>query len=287
MNRFTIRLTCGLLAAAMAATSAPAMDTGASDDLKRQINVAGKQRMLSQRMARAVCFSAMEVLPASQNMISTKARDAFATALTGLRNGDANLDLPAERNEEVLHRLSAVDALWPAYRDALLAAEADRSALPGIVGQSTQMLKAANDVVMALESTVKIEGSLADLSRAINVAGRQRMLTQRAAKEFCLYAAGVDAAQQRAALQATVDLFDRSLEGLMQGSDDMGLIAAPDEMLMLQFEHVGQLWEPMRELFQAAIDGGAVGPQELKQVAAHIDQVLKAADEAVWFYENL
>lgn len=287
MNKFIIRVSCAMVAAVALTTAGSAMDAGQNDGIKRQINVAGKQRMLSQRMARASCFVSLGILPASQDLILTKARTAFDIALTGLRKGDQNLGLPPEHDPEVLARLDAVAKLWPAYRRSLIEAETDPAQLDEVARQSLPLLAAANDVVQALENTLLIQGALADLSRAINVAGRQRMLTQRAAKEFCLYAAGIDPERQRRALQATVGLFDRSLNGLLHGDAELGLIPAPDETVLMQFEHVGALWGPMRELFDRAIAGQDVTEEDLRQVAAHIDLVLKAADEAVWFYENL
>ncbi len=255
-------------------------------DLKRKINVAGTQRMLSQRMAKAACFRSLGVGGADHVEVLANARTRFARALAGLRDGDTSLGTQPEDNPAVLAALDDVTARWQTYEAALDHAHEDRDALVLVAADSLPVLKASNDVVLALEASNVQDGVSQELARLINVSGRQRMLTQKAAKEFCLIAAGIDAEAQRMSLAQTVALFDRSLAGLLAGDDDMGLIGAPDDLIFLQLEHVGDLWGPLRSQFMRVVDGANPGPTALFTVSANIDTVLKAADEAVWLYEN-
>lgn len=284
MSRFAMWLGCAGLSIVLAAVSVQAAEV--APDLKRKINIAGKQRMLSQRMARAACLASQGVMVAKQNQIWEEANAAFAKALAGLRSGDEDLMIRTEAHPQVLEALSSVDRVWPGYAASLDRARGDVASLPEVAMRSLSVLKAANDVVVALEGSTDGTGVSQELARLINVAGRQRMLTQRAAKEYCLIAAGIEPEMQREALAATVALFDRSLEGLRRGDDEMGLLAAPDEVIEMQLEYVADLWTPLRAQFQKAIDGLPPSPTGLGMVAANIDSVLSAANEAVWLYEN-
>ena len=51
----------------------------------------------------------------------------------------------------------------------------------------------------------------ANYNRVINLAGKQRMLTQKMTKEFLLFALEVDQAKNLRSLRATRNLFDRTL----------------------------------------------------------------------------
>ena len=61
-----------------------------------------------------------------------------------------------------------------------------------------------------------------DYSRVINLAGKQRMLTQKMSKEVGLVALEVDTAANLGNLKATHDLFDKTLKGLRNGDDSLG-----------------------------------------------------------------
>ena len=54
----------------------------------------------------------------------------------------------------------------------------------------------------------------ANYNRAINLAGKQRMLTQKMSKEFLLIGLQIDQAKNLRRLRATRNLFDRTLTGL-------------------------------------------------------------------------
>ncbi len=73
----------------------------------------------------------------------------------------------------------------------------------------------------------------------INVAGRQRMLSQKIAKEALLVGNGQGA--MRDSLKATIALFENSHHGLMKGDDAMGLPTTTDPAAQSQMTVVDQL----------------------------------------------
>jgi methyl-accepting chemotaxis protein len=84
----------------------------------------------------------------------------------------------------------------------------------------------------------------------INLAGRQRMLTQKMTKEVMFIASGLNV---RDDVKATKQLFDRTLNGLINGDSKLGLPAAKTDGILAQLHKVDGLWGK----FQSAIDGAA------------------------------
>ena len=201
-----------------------------------KVNVSGKQRMLSQRMARAVCFETLGIQPARHQTMGRYAKREFELALEGLYEGDWMLGTRPEDDQIVQEKLAFVQGIWGPYRFALDAARKESSALQRVADQSVPVLKASHAVVMALveSGTRAFAPGEREITNLVNISGRQRMLTQRAAKEFCFVVAGVNVEENAESLRATIDLFDSSLYALQNGDRSQGLLPPPDQLVRHQ-----------------------------------------------------
>ena len=104
-------------------------------DLNSAINKAGRQRMLSQRMAQFYLANACNVDSAASQREMVKARDEFIPALALLRNAP-------EATPDIKQTLVLADAQWMFFDNALKA----RIASP----------KAASDVFVASENLLQV-----------------------------------------------------------------------------------------------------------------------------------
>lgn len=94
----------------------------------------------------------------------------------------------------------------------------------GLKSVASQFLAAFLIICLLAGSTVTtLYLSLSASADTINMAGRQRMLSQKMAKEAMMVAQGVE---QRAVLEKTINLFASSHEKLLRGDSSAG-IAAP------------------------------------------------------------
>ncbi|WP_425050359.1 type IV pili methyl-accepting chemotaxis transducer N-terminal domain-containing protein [Psychromarinibacter sp. S121] len=271
----------------LAGLGQPALAIGDSVDAKRKINIAGAQRMLSQRIAGKVCLAAQGIEVEKNADLARAAADRFGTALAGLRLGDADLGIAAEGDTSVLIALAGADTLWKDYLSAMEVTLETPATLGQVSEKALPMLLATHKVVVALE-TMNADTSVDPfLARALNVSGRQRMLTQRALAEACLMSAGYDAPLNAASLKATIALFDDSQVGLIDGNGALGLDPAPTPELKAQLEKVAGLWVPMREILTKAANGTPLSAEELGALSANLDTVLKEANVAVGMYEAL
>jgi len=128
--------------------------------------------------------------------------------------------------------------------------------------------------------------------RAINLAGRQRMLSQKMTKEaFILHssASEADRPAQIADLDKTVALFDSTLKGLLAGDANQQLIAVQDEATRQKLLDVQGRWQE----FSAAIKAFTASPKDSPEQQAALTTIrtknvplLKTMDEAVSLYEK-
>ncbi len=82
---------------------------------------------------------------------------------------------------------------------------------------------------------------------AVNIAGRQRMLTQKLVKQL-LQGDFVGA-------QATIELFTKSLKALKHGSKELNLEAVNDPRIIAQIQRVEELWQQLREHLEPILAG--------------------------------
>jgi len=117
---------------------------------------------------------------------------------------------------------------------------------------------------------------------SINMAGRQRMLSQRVAKESLLVTQGEEL---RTTANKTISLFERSHKQLLQGNPELGIEAAVNPEVRSQLAKVDQHWRKYVIILTEFMDS-----REKKHLAAIKTQsmiVLKEMDQAVKIMENL
>lgn len=138
------------------------------------------------------------------------------------------------------------------------------------------MLSYALIFVLAAVSAVALYMSMAINPQTINEAGRQRMLSQRMAKEALLVAAGIE---QKAALEKTIALFESSHERIVNGNRESGMNALTDKTILQQMSHVESLWKAYKTLILKHVDTGS--DDTLKQIKEQSPVILKEMNKAV------
>ncbi|MEM7499166.1 MAG: type IV pili methyl-accepting chemotaxis transducer N-terminal domain-containing protein [Pseudomonadota bacterium] len=277
----------GLATPAFASLS-PAID--ATADATRRINIAGRQRMLTQRMAKAVGFARLGI---ETEMHLDQARDAhalFERSLRGLRYGDPELGLMSEKNSKVRDGLGVVSSLWFDYGSAVANSVAKRRVddtdFETIVSQNLTILKEMNRTVGYIERAYGGSEIPLHLAVAINIAGRQRMFTQKMSKEVSMIAAGHAPDETRAALAETVTLFDNSLDALRNGMPMVGIQKPKTQEVNDQLARVAELWSALKPEVDGIATGGALTDATLVKVAEANNPLLVEMNKAVYLYEN-
>jgi len=135
------------------------------------INKSGRQRMLSQRLAKSYMQIGQSVDPERSRKVLDVSLALFDRQLAELK-GFA----PTPENKAVLDDLSAA---WKKYKDVLVRRAPNREDAKSILVINEEVL------AMAQAATVQLEKlSATPTGRLVNMAGRERMLSQRMAKFY-------------------------------------------------------------------------------------------------------
>lgn len=282
---FILTLLFALLAFAPAAPAANPEPITARQDAVRKINLSGRQRMLSQRIAQAACHAEMGVDRDANLRILAEATGLYHSTLQALRNGSDEMGILPEKDPSVIAALDAVGEIWPAFRDATEGVRlSDTGALDAIARTNTALLARSNDVVQALVASRGDAVVAADLAQTIDVAGRQRMLSQRIAKGACFVARGIDGAA--AELIDSIALFEASHAALLGGDADRGIVAAPFDELLAQLMIVDAGWADLRDAARRASGGQALSTADLSVLSKGLSDLLREMNTAVGMYES-
>ncbi len=255
----------GLVAAAAAlALILPAASASAAAELSvaSAINKAGRQRMLSQRIAKAYCQAALGVLPETSARILEESIALFEGQLAELN--------AAAPTKQIRASVAALAKPWHLYRAAASGAPA-REACPKLSAQSDEVLAAAHRLTVELQ-----DFSGTQVGRLVNIAGRQRMLSQRLAKLYMVRAAGPDSPSLREEMDSARNEFAGAL-GVLQ--------AAPENTpaLRRELDSVALQWE----WFQGALSQETGLASYRLVVADASESILRSMETVTRLYEEL
>lgn len=274
---------CLLLAVAVCAP-AVADQADAARVASERINIAGRQRMLSQRMAKAVCFFLSGTDAARQHDIAFAAADEFDAQLQVLLNGSDALGFAPEAAPDARDALMDVVGLsQPFTASVRQLASGDTHAIPMryVIERNGPTLARMNDAVGMIARSGG-QGQLdAEKATTINLAGRQRMLSQKIAKAACMIGVRLDHANSIEELRAAMRLFDQTLQGLLVGDDSAGLLPPPNVEIALQLRKVERHWRGVLPILRTAVETGQIGEAEMATLARDLDVVLFEMNRAV------
>ena len=276
------------LSAQMAVITKSAL-SATSKQMAVKLNLAGKQRMLTQKMVKEALLISLKVNPDDNNKKLQASADLFEKTLVGLQQGDESLGLTKTNYQDVLAQLNKVTALWDAFKPSIekVIADGDNSeALRLLAQQNVPLLNEMDKAVSLYEDLGDKESSeayLNDLAVVINLSGKQRMLSQKMLKEALLVAQNIDKAENEKNLQATMQLFDQTLQGLLKGDESLNLVETKDEAILEQLAVVQGHWDTFKPLMEK-LDNSV---EALQQVSEMNLVLLNDMDKAVKMYEEL
>ena len=252
-------------------------------ELAHSIDLAGKQRMLTQKMTKEAFLIRSQI--DTQNNIKklTESSSLFDKTLKGLMSGDSSLKLVAIDDPNIKKQLEVVQKLWePFYQHIknIINKKADDKSYSYIESNNLKLLQEMNKAVSLYSSQDKSNGSFA-LANDINLAGKQRMLTQKMAKDLLFIHNNFKKEAYLKDFQASRQLFTRTLKGLFNGDSELHLKGTKLPMITKRLKVVKKLWEEEQALLDAAQKG-----TKLKEAIDALDTTLVKMNEAVQSYTN-
>lgn len=256
-----------------------------SHDYAVTINLAGKQRMLTQKMSKEILFIAKGFEAGKYRNTLKKTANIFDATLDGLIKG--NKQLKATDNKEIQAQLGKVKDLWKKFNSIVQnVVDGGKPDLEKVASQNIPLLKNMNAAVqMYAKEAKQVTGKAT--GKVINLAGKQRMLTQKMSKEMLFVALGHDTANYTAALKNTASLFDKTLKGLKSGEKDLGLPATSDAGILVQLDEVASIWEKLKAVVGNVTTAGAANDDDIKKMSELNIPLLKKMNKAVKMYEKI
>lgn len=250
------------------------------------LNLAGKQRMLTQKISNNVLHISNELQLLEQDVVE------FDKIINGLLNGDPELKLVKTENPEIIKQLNQTSELWQSFRNnvnAFLAGDHSPERVEEIAQQNIPVMENMNLAVEMYEKDF-LSNLEPGMAKTLNLAGKQRMLSQKMAKEAQLILRGVKTEEHQTHLREDMSLFERTLKGLLEGDEELGLPGTEEKSdIYEQLLIVKKIWEEYKPMLETIIKGDN-DKQTEEQTRASIRrtnlQLLMTMHKAVNMYEQ-
>lgn len=249
------------LCAAVMAVLCQTGSVAADPMLATYINKAGAQRMLSQRIVLAYCKVGLGIMPADAQRQLDSAVERFDRQLAELKSYTPT--------PEIREALETVERVWGPFK-ATAGQPVTRDGARRLWNWDEDLLYASHKVVRLLQDLSDRQSA-----RLVNIAGRQRMLSQRMAKLYMLREWGFSTLTLQDDLEGARNEFDGALRTLQDAPENTPEIGKALDGVALQWT-----W------FRNALD--LVGEQPYRLVVADSSQsILARMDEVTGMYEEL
>ncbi len=233
-------------------------------DLNDAINKAGRQRMLSQRMAKAWLALVHKTESGTAKLVLERSMALFDRQLAELKAYAPNADLRKTYAD--------LETAWSDYK-ALLVGK-----LPAQDGAAGLLSTDARVLALAHQGTVQYEAvSSKPVGKLVNVAGRQRMLSQRMAKYFYAAALKVEPAQAQTEIGKARTEFLGAMELLRNAPE--ATAAIKDQLALADNQWL---------FFDMALkESNTASPKALSDVFVTSENLLSVMDRITGLYAGL
>ncbi len=123
-----------------------------------------------------------------------------------------------------------------------------------------------------------------DYDHTVNIAGNQSMLLEKMSKEMVLIALEIDKEENLKLINASHRLFDRTLWGLRDGDEGLGLHPTTMPEILEKLDMVENLWPPFDDAIRVSIQNRRVTRDQLDALAEVNPPLLEAISQSVNAY---
>jgi len=243
------------------------------------INLAGKQRMLTQKLSKSIMELQLGDLSKTGEIGQIKTE--FEGVLSGLKRGDTEKGLVAAETPEIMAMLEATEKLWLPFAERV---DKVASLWPGIQKNIDSISQ--NNVPLFDEANALVEdlGKSMD-ARTVSVAGRLRAIVQRVSKsvlQFALYRNSAAAEEGR----KFIDLQNRLLQGLRVGDSELGLSRVTDPGLLQTISGFDERWQEFARHAGEVFDDLPAVQDASRYISQNNIPLLKAMNAGVTEWAN-
>jgi len=253
-----------------------------------RIDLAARQRMLIERMAKSVCFARNDVHVWDNELYMQGARVSFEIAHRGIAEGDEKLGIAGETDRNFRETWRELDLTWRTldrlYDRFVEGEDLSEQDLLNIMALTETAHDQSDEIVIQMRSNYArfIGDNGFGNSILLDLYSKQKELLQELSKNACLTANGINTDESLAAFNSNLSRFQASLDGFRAGMPALGIPAPPTERLTIQLDRTNDRWEEIRPYAERIAAGEALADQELSDLEFGIDQVLREVDRVVF-----
>lgn len=285
---------CGLIAASLTfgVVAADAQskklwqDIGASE----RIDFSGRLHMLSQRIAASTCnMEAGQEELISRGILAGSA-DELDRILNAVRYGNARMKIIGEeKNPRILAVMNDIEDQWKPIRSNIRVIM-DHGAQQGSFALYDLWNDPFRESSNLLVSEIAAEYSdPADLLQRdailVDLAGRQRMRTQKILKEACHIWKDGATDEERVQLHTTLHVFDKTMNALRFGALG-GFRPSPSETVSDALDTMANDWYETRPMLLRVADGDSVTDEQVTDIYLNLNELLIQSDRIVTLYSR-
>jgi len=253
--------------------------------IKKRINRSGKQRMLTQRMTKLALLISLNINKEAKQKSLMKFANMYNDTLNEFKKGNGDFDFSIEDNKKIEKQIAVVEKVWKDFLDNIKIVSSgkdkDDKALNYIIDNNEKLLKESNLLVSLYEKSNTSQNYMEKaMVKIVNVAGRQRMLTQKMTKEKLLCIKGKK--ENSKELTKTMKLFDDSLNSLINGNPEEKISKPSNPKIKNQLMVVKKLWSELKPLY----DNRKPTPKELAIIIQKNPILLKEMNKVVTLVET-
>ena len=255
----------GLAAFILSCLVASGFSTGAQaqiSDINSAINKAGRERMLSQRMAKAYLQAGQGIDAERSKKILDGSISQFDRQLVELKN--------FAPTPEIRNTYLNLERAWLSYKDVLIGARTSPEGAKKVMEINEEVLTFAHQGTVLLE---KHSGT--SQAHLLNIAGRERMLSQRMAKFYQAGNWNVSPASGPAEL-------DKARKEFVQGLQELSNAQENTQAIRDELELARQQWMFFEDALQRRGDKSLA-----VNVATTSERILEVMDTVTGMYEKL
>jgi hypothetical protein len=244
--------------------------------------------MLSQRIAASTCnMEAGKETTISKGILAGSA-DELDRILNAVRNGNARMKIIGEEtNPRILAVMNDIEDQWKPIRSNIRVIM-DHGAQQGSFALydlwNEPFREASNLLVSEIAAEYSDPASLLQRDAImVDLAGRQRMRTQKILKEACHIWSDGATQDERVQLHTTLHVFDKTMNALRYGALG-GFRPSPSEAVSAALDNLAADWYVARPALLSVADGAQVTDAQITEIYLQLNELLIQSDRIVTLY---
>ena len=239
------------------------------------INIAGRQRMLSQKITKEIFYIKSSENFDFQNL--NEDIEAFEKNLYILIEGNKKLGVYKPPNKDIKNKLDLVLALWKPFKEKILQLEKD---IKGVKKDKEVMMNKFDDILKISDKVVKKMVKFKLPGYYIDLSGRQRMLSQRMGLYLVRY---IDTFSQSYfyTYYEAMKIYDRTIQSFINDK-----IVKEKKELYESVSNNYEYWKKFKLYINNLIAKETKIDMNMTYIHNNNTKLLKTMDEAVWLYTD-